>query len=670
MSKVEIKKRQIFIGTKKVPLISGEIHYWRLNPSMWSTCLDQVREMGLDVIATYVPWFYHEYKRGAFDFIGRTDKTRDLKKFLALCKKKKFLVIIRPGPYIYSECPNDGVPDYAYKYHRLHPKFLAYAETYIREVCAIIKPFLATRPGGHIIMLQADNEIDPWPDIFGHQYGFGAKSGLFQKFISDKYDGEIARLNEAWGAQYSSFDETGPYIVHHLKGDKGLRRHLDYFQFKHYYCAEVARWVVKAYRDCGITVPIYLNLYPFHHVHDWRRMESLCDMTGIDLYPENEFFCDANDHRKFMDKIRYLRTFARVPYIAEFSSGVWHNHHYASGVLSPNHYRLITFSALAAGICGWNWYMLVNRDNWYMAPINEWGRPRYELTSVFKDLVTIFKAMKPYECQKLTDVAVSFDSLQYAAKTVPQNGHVISSLYDADIDYEIFDPSTGAVAKKVLFYSGNQWLCKTAHETLFDYVRTGGTLVLFRNYPRQDDQFKPCDLLGLQDPSKVLFEFKKECSIRLPDGYVVKTVSSIYSFNSVPGKKITASISGCGEYLIGYEKKIQKGRIIHIGIEPNPNVLFAILKYVRVNIPVYSRTPDIHTALFKRGRRYYLVIINNGEEDKSAMVFINHSEFIGRAFCWSEIPQRKKICQDASKRPFLSFTLARKNGTVLELRLV
>jgi beta-galactosidase len=122
MPKVKIVQNQIAVGSKKVPLISGEVHYWRLNPSYWEEILNRVKEMGLKTIATYVPWDYHEYKRGQLDFTGRTDQTRNLKGFLELTRKMGFWVIIRPGPYIYSEWPNEGAPAYAHRYHRLHPK--------------------------------------------------------------------------------------------------------------------------------------------------------------------------------------------------------------------------------------------------------------------------------------------------------------------------------------------------------------------------------------------------------------------------------------------------------------------------------------------------------------------------------------------------------------------
>ena len=71
--KVEIRQRQIQVGTEKVPLLSGEVHYWRLNPRYWKTILDEVRQMGLHVVSTYIPWYYHEIQRGQFDFYGKTD---------------------------------------------------------------------------------------------------------------------------------------------------------------------------------------------------------------------------------------------------------------------------------------------------------------------------------------------------------------------------------------------------------------------------------------------------------------------------------------------------------------------------------------------------------------------------------------------------------------------
>lgn len=678
MRKVEIKNNQVVAGAKHIPLLSGEVHYWRLNPRYWKTILESVRGMGIQVVSTYVPWDYHEARRGFFDFTGETDKTRDLKGFLELTKREGFWLIIRPGPYIYSEWPNDGIPSYAYKYHRLHPKFLEYAQTYLTKVCKVFKPFLASRKSGHIILLQADNEIDPFPDVFGHQYGLAGKPGMFQEFLREKYQGDIHLLNRAWASEYHDFKEAGPFIACMLKdepglplkGDRELRRNLDYFEFKYHYAYECAKWNVDMYRKLGVDIPIYLNLYPFFYAHDWAKMQGAADLVGIDLYPSNELMEDEHEQRKLIDKVRFLRSCSKIPYIAEFASGVWHARHYESGVLTPNHYRLITLSALLGGVMGWNWYMLVNRDNWYMSPINEWGRKREELYQVFKGLVHVFNEMKPYLLTKMTDIAVTLNPMQYAARTFQGESKILSALYEADIDYELFDPETGVADKKIIFYSGNQWLSRRAHENLRHFVEGGGILVAFRNYPRKDEYFEPCPLLGFHDPSHILFEFRKQFTIALNKTAPIAITSSVYSFRDCPGKPIRASFGNYGVQNVGYIKPVGKGKIVHLGFHPTKEILREILRFFGIEVYSNSSTKDIKTALFKRGDQYFLVAVNNGREDKSGHIsfVIPRPKF--KHFRVTDLFDRST--QDhvhLHRLASFSAEIPRKDGRVFELRL-
>ena len=628
MRQVTLKQNQIVVGNKKIPLLSGEVHYWRLNPGYWKAVLGQVRDLGINIISTYVPWDYHEYKRGKFDFTGKTDGTRNLKLFLELTRKEGFWVIIRPGPYIYSEWPNDGVPSYAYRYHRLHPKFLEYALAYLKKVCEVIKPYLATRSSGHIILLQADNEIDAWPDIFGQQYGFSGKAGLFQEFIRNRYHHSIEALNRAWETSYKSFEETGPFIACMLKGSHGLplrgdhelKRNLDYFLFKYDYVVTYGKWCVKAYRQLGINIPIYMNLYPFFYAQDWSEMQKICDFVGIDLYPSSELKEDEFEQRKLIDKARFLTSVSQVSYIAEFAAGVWHARHYESGVMTPNHYRLITLSSLLGGVCGWNWYMLVNRDNWYMSPINEWGRKRDELYDVFRDLVRAFRVLKPYELTKLTHVAVTFNPLQYAARTIPKENKILTALYGADVDYDLFDPQVGLPKRKVIFYSGNQWLSRKAQEHLRRYVVEGGILVAFQDFPRKDEHFAVFNGIGFEEPSRVLFEFKRKFQLSLSRGAELEMVSSVYCFNDVSGKPIQATFGGYGKQTIGYVKKIGKGKLVHLGVEPTERLIHELLKSFHMQSYCHSLTKGVNTAMFSRGKKRFIIAVNNGTEDKSATI--------------------------------------------------
>lgn len=677
MAKVEIRRNTVWVGKKQIPLISGEVHYWRLNPRYWKEVLDRVREMGLRVVSTYVPWDYHEYRRGKFDFTGQTDETRNLKAFLALTRECGFWLVIRPGPYIYSEWPNEGVPSYAYRYHRLHPRFLEYAKAYLVRVCQVIRPFLATHPKGHVILLQADNEIDPWPDVFGYQYGLAGRPGLFQEFLKKLYRNDLSRLNKEWGTSYQSFKETSPYIATMLKdegglalkGDRELKRNIDYFRFKYDYSVRYARWIVEMYRNQGIDVPIYLNLYPFFYAHDWVEMQSVADLVGVDLYPSSELAEDEFEQRKLIDKIRYLKSVSKLPYIAEFSAGVWHARHYESGVLTPNHYRLITLSALLGGACGWNWYMLVNRDNWYMSPINEWGRVRPELYGVFRDLVRIFRQMNPPSLKKMNEVAVTFNPIQYAARTLTHNSPILVALYQADVDYELCDPRLELPQIKVIFYSGNQWLDRKAQLNLQKFVQRGGILVAFRNFPRKDEEFQPCDLVGFEEPSRILFEFKKKFEIQLAPGRPkIGVTSSVFCFDGIRKGKIEVSLGPYGRKTVGYRKRIGKGQLIHLGFEPTPELILELLHVLKVSIPAYSPTREVKTALFCRGKgTCYLVAVNNGNEEKSAFIQIPYLQGKGR-YVVRDLQTGQSEALSSERATHFTANLPRKDGRVFEFK--
>lgn len=677
MPKVEIKNSEVRVGSQSISLVSGEVHYWRLNPGYWKATLKQVRDMGLKVVSTYIPWDYHEYSRGKFDFTGKTEPTRNLKAFLDLTRKEKFWVIIRPGPYIYSEWPNEGAPAYAYKYHRLHPKFQEYATNYLKNVVKVLNPYFANRKGGHIIICQADNEIDPWPDVHGPQYGLQKAPGLFQDYLREQYKGNLGELNESWGTDYRSFDEAGPFIATMLpgetglplKGDKELKRNIDYLNFKYYFSRKFAEWAVEAYRKLGVEVPIYLNLYPFFYAHDWVQMQGAADFIGVDFYPSNELSEDRYEQRKFIDKIRYLSGISKIPYIAEFAAGVWHARSYETGVLSPNHYRLLTLSALIGGIKGWNWYMLVNRDNWYLSPINEWGRVRNELYDVFKELVSIFHEIHPPSLESVRDVAATFNPIQYAARTLNHNQSILMSLYETDVNYELWDPRYGSCGKKFLFYSGNQWLDAAAHRNLKKFVEDGGTLVAFRNYPRKNENFEPCGEIGFEEPQSTLFEFKKQFSFQLaPNRPKITTISSVYSFGEVDGEKIISDFGPYGKNTIGYIKKIGKGRIIHLGLDPTREIVIEILNFLNVPRGVYSVTPDIQTALFKRGKSYYLIATNNGDEDKSASIYLPALAHIDKRMIVRDLTAgTATFCSSERRQPF-SCEIPRKDGKVFEFK--
>jgi len=679
--KIEIRDKQLVIDGQKLPLLSGEIHYWRLNPDHWSKVLDRAREMGLRIIATYVPWQYHEYEDEKLDFHGKTAATRNLVGFLDLLEAQDFWIIIRPGPYIYSEWVNSGPPRRAAKYHRLHPEFLKAAEWYIREVTAVLKPYFVTR-GGRILLLQPDNEIDPSYGWFEEQIGMGQAAGSFQEFLRERY-GDIDALNRAWGADYHQFSEAGCIAHDSMQDDRYRRRFLDFQRFKHWYVLKYAQWVVDQFKKAGVEVPLYLNTYPVVDPQPWRELQELVDIVGPDLYPSNEFTKEPHEHRQFLERIRYERTFARVPYLPEFEAGVWHGHQYWTGVTTPNHYQMSAVSALAAGIAGWNWYMLVNRDNWYMSPINEWGRKHLELYEVFAKILRVFHTINPPELEKLTNTAVTFYGPHHQTHWLGNEDPTLLSLYNADIDYEFFDVDTGSIHKPLLFYSGLSWMSRAGQERLLRYVEGGGHLVFFKSFPFKDDRFDDLNLLELKLPEVITNAYFKNLRVQLGNQNVTVR-GSVFNYRDVPGEPLVGvqqpwtghhleemetlfNLQVGMQFTIGYREKRGKGSITLLGANPTTELLTAVHQSFGIEIPARSLTPGIHTALFRGASGFYLMAVNTDEAPKAAQVLLSPKVVPVKRVTVTDLFTEKQWPWAIGDEQPLTIPLERKSGSVFQL---
>lgn len=163
-------------GTPRV-VLSGEIHYFRLPRSGWDDRLRAARDAGLNTVATYIPWIFHELPDATVDLAGRTRPERDLPAFLTACAAHGLDVIARPGPLVMAELKNEGVP---YRVARDHPEvrprgwdgiptpahgvdylapaFLDAANGWLDAVLPVLAAHDASR-GGPVVAVQLDNEV-------------------------------------------------------------------------------------------------------------------------------------------------------------------------------------------------------------------------------------------------------------------------------------------------------------------------------------------------------------------------------------------------------------------------------------------------------------------------------------------------------------------------------
>ncbi len=149
------------LGEEEFYLISGDIHYFRIHPSDWSQRLDYAVDFGLTAIQVYVPWHLHEYKKGQYDFYGQAGEL-DLVGFLELAQQKGLKVMLRPGPYICSECDLGGLPSWLLKNKDIQLRcsekgYLEAVEKYFKQLIKKLLPYLSTN-GGPVIAVQLENE--------------------------------------------------------------------------------------------------------------------------------------------------------------------------------------------------------------------------------------------------------------------------------------------------------------------------------------------------------------------------------------------------------------------------------------------------------------------------------------------------------------------------------
>ncbi len=155
----EVKNGEFVLNGKPFTIYSGEMHYARVPKEYWSHRLQMMKAMGLNTVATYVFWNYHETAPGHWDF---TSCNKNLREFIKTAQKEGLQVILRPGPYVCAEWEFGGYPWWflndADLTIRSGNKFVEESEKYINRLAEEVKDLQITY-GGPIILVQVENEF-------------------------------------------------------------------------------------------------------------------------------------------------------------------------------------------------------------------------------------------------------------------------------------------------------------------------------------------------------------------------------------------------------------------------------------------------------------------------------------------------------------------------------
>lgn len=156
----EIKDGKFIYDSKPIKIISGEMHYARIPKEYWRHRLQMAKAIGLNAIATYVFWNYHNTAPGIWDF---ETGNKDLKTFIKTAQEEGLMVILRPGPYACAEWEFGGHPWGLLKEKDIdlrtnNQQYLDACEVYIQKLAEQVVPLQITN-GGPIIMVQVENEF-------------------------------------------------------------------------------------------------------------------------------------------------------------------------------------------------------------------------------------------------------------------------------------------------------------------------------------------------------------------------------------------------------------------------------------------------------------------------------------------------------------------------------
>jgi hypothetical protein len=157
MATVTYDDRSFLVDGRRLWLVSGSVHYFRVPRELWRDRLLKARRAGLNCIATPVAWNFHEPREGQWHM----DRQRDVGAFVRLAGELGLYVILRPGPYIGAAWDFGGLPPWLAAKSGMAPRtanaaYMHYFDKYFAQVLTPLAELQVTR-GGNIILVQNES---------------------------------------------------------------------------------------------------------------------------------------------------------------------------------------------------------------------------------------------------------------------------------------------------------------------------------------------------------------------------------------------------------------------------------------------------------------------------------------------------------------------------------
>ncbi len=313
-------------------LFGAEVQYFRLRGGsgknipraqvidLWARALDAARDAKMNTVSFYVPWDFHEFAEGQFDFSGTVDQdgdglpdypSRDVQTFLQMIKDRGFQnVMVRPGPYINAEWGFLGFGAIPQWFHEKYPNshmrnsrgqrtaLYDYHNTDLHRHTqiwfkAVFENLLRGNLGddGPIRFVQIDNETNfMWQSIYNHDYGKFAIE-RYQSFLKNRYS-SINWLNLKHQRRWTQWSEIQAPVVR----GANVAEDQDWYRFQdeliYLYLAKLRKiWEALGVREPQILFTLAESYNAAGHGVLPNYLLRNDDRTGlltVNLYPKTD----------------------------------------------------------------------------------------------------------------------------------------------------------------------------------------------------------------------------------------------------------------------------------------------------------------------------------------------------------------------------------------------
>lgn len=653
-------------------LISGEFPYFRVPKSDWKRRMKLFLETGGNCIASYAPWLIHEPEDGRIVFDDCD--CRDLRAFLETAKEVGLNVIIRPGPYVYSELTNAGLPswliekhpqilaldihgkpirDYAVSY--LHPVFLEKARRWYRAFAEEIKPYLASN-GGPIAMVQVDNELSGihlWSNSMDYNpetIGLGKEDGRYAAFLRGLY-GSIESLNAAYGTDCTGFAQTEPVGQIDRSDKRACRRLRDYSAFYRQMMSEYLNTLVTWLREDGVTGAVC-------HNSGTPSMNGLFEETVRDFHEKGEGFLLGSDHYynldqswshnnptpwyalRMMTSCDTLRALGMPPLAMELPGGSCSD----TPPILANDMLTCYLTNIGVGLKGLNYYIFTGGPNvegtGESCSIYDFGAPVAADGMVREDKFAALKAVGVFarthawmqRAERFASVQIGFEwntlrSEGFDWSALPMGGKTADELRMRGLLYTLMCSRysgesvllTGKLDRsRPLIVPCPSAMSEEAQSAVADFVQSGGRVLLLPTLPETDLNYEPASSLAALLPGTEFAHGKKISAAIRVDGLddLIYGMRAVTVCEKLPEGATAITWDSSGQ-ILGFEMPCGKGKLLWFGCAwmmstfPQAKMLEVLLAHMDAVPAVQSSNRNLLTTLWQDVQGHRTVFVMN-----------------------------------------------------------